>query len=515
MYINIPRRILKLLFTFSLVAFAFISVRLACMESSLYDAIEDNNLESIIGLLKHGANPNELREPPHTRTPLLVATISGKENIVGTLLAHGADPNIADRSGCTPLHKAAKYGHVHIVELLLKHRAHVDRQDVEGFSPLFFAVESNNVHVARLLLAGGATVNKATEISSLITALGFAAMIGNVEMVELLLANGADVTAVNEIGQLPLNIAADSRHWKIVEMLLAETTRRATNIVSVLQEALNSAVREGNLVWIERLARCAGVNINTPEPFGQTALFIAANVHADVAVVNTLLRLGAQPSLPSRNGITPLEAAMFKGHEGSVRQLLAYGATLSDEFMKNKATLINKVKDYCPKAGRLLLGHALAVFKASADFCTYIKSDAATTQGVRELLAKRLTYGFAVTANVRDEHGRTPLHYATERARSAEGKNDDWARIAHILVARHADVNARDVHGNTPLHHALCNRNEVLASLLIRYGADVSASNDCGTPALMMWSAFARHIVMSLAGHHGAAAMAGGTLGRS
>jgi len=40
---------------------------------------------------------------------------------VRLLLEHGADPNIQNEYGDTPLHKAAYNGHVDVVKLLLEH----------------------------------------------------------------------------------------------------------------------------------------------------------------------------------------------------------------------------------------------------------------------------------------------------------------------------------------------------------------------------------------------------------
>jgi len=52
------------------------------------------------------------------------------------LLDNGADPNISDWMGSTPLHRAACKGHVKLAKLLLSYNADPYIQDLEGNTPL-------------------------------------------------------------------------------------------------------------------------------------------------------------------------------------------------------------------------------------------------------------------------------------------------------------------------------------------------------------------------------------------
>ncbi|HEY4913726.1 MAG TPA: ankyrin repeat domain-containing protein [Candidatus Dormibacteraeota bacterium] len=55
-------------------------------------------------------------------------------------LAAGADPNLGDRQGFTPLHLAAQQWSVDVAKRLLDHGAEVDAENVFGSTPLFVAV---------------------------------------------------------------------------------------------------------------------------------------------------------------------------------------------------------------------------------------------------------------------------------------------------------------------------------------------------------------------------------------
>ncbi|WP_255573926.1 ankyrin repeat domain-containing protein [Erythrobacter sp. SCSIO 43205] len=72
------------------------------------------------------------------------------------LLQRGANPNVRDRNGTTPLQIAVRLGHIEGVEALIKGGAQVDISDSAGETPLMTAVHQRNVELVRTLLAEGA-----------------------------------------------------------------------------------------------------------------------------------------------------------------------------------------------------------------------------------------------------------------------------------------------------------------------------------------------------------------------
>lgn len=111
-------------------------------------------------LLQAGADP-ELADSEGT-TPLYVASVNGEAEIVRLLLAAGASPDTESNglgSEGTPLCAAACWGHTEAVHALLTHGADPNMHEDHGTgrSPLDWAIDGPHPEAIALLTAAGAT----------------------------------------------------------------------------------------------------------------------------------------------------------------------------------------------------------------------------------------------------------------------------------------------------------------------------------------------------------------------
>lgn len=84
---------------------------------------------------------------------------------LGFLLGKGANPNIADKKGTTPLMLATQLGFVDGADWLIKFKADVDQTNRSGETALIWAVQLRKPEMVRLLLKAGAKPDKQDSIA--------------------------------------------------------------------------------------------------------------------------------------------------------------------------------------------------------------------------------------------------------------------------------------------------------------------------------------------------------------
>ena len=120
-------------------------------------AVEDKDGEKIVELLSApGSTLVNSRDLTSGEAGLHI--VVRRRDLLWTrfLIQQGANPNIRDNDGVTPLVVAAQLGFAEGVNALINAGARVDIPNDTGETPLIFAVHTRNVAIMRLLLRAGA-----------------------------------------------------------------------------------------------------------------------------------------------------------------------------------------------------------------------------------------------------------------------------------------------------------------------------------------------------------------------
>ena len=75
---------------------------------------------------------------------------------LGYLLQKGANPNLADKKGTTPLMLATQLGFIDGIDWLSRKKAQIDQTNRAGETALILAVQLRNAEAVRVLLKAGA-----------------------------------------------------------------------------------------------------------------------------------------------------------------------------------------------------------------------------------------------------------------------------------------------------------------------------------------------------------------------
>lgn len=183
-----------------------------------YHAIAEGDDELIERLLAANGWLVEAWEE-NDRSLLHLAVDEGLFRIVTLMLDAGADTEMEDSWGETPLFSAVRNGDLDMAVMLLDHGASVVHPNRFGMTPLTAAarVVDGSVDMMRLLIERGADVNAATMEGS--TSLHQAAWAGSVEGITLLLESGARTDAVDSDGRTPADVAEIMEQWEAAELL--------------------------------------------------------------------------------------------------------------------------------------------------------------------------------------------------------------------------------------------------------------------------------------------------------
>uniref|UniRef100_A0ABD2XE89 Uncharacterized protein n=1 Tax=Trichogramma kaykai TaxID=54128 RepID=A0ABD2XE89_9HYME len=177
----------------------------ACMSSECYNVVEL--------FLEQGLDPN-LLVPKTGESPLHLALRWGRNKVAQLLLRNGADPNLTNAEGLTPLHIICKRGEDDTgvyrkgdcvtVKMLLElssekyQPVQIDARDKLGNTPLHLVLDY-----------------------------------GHRRLIELLLKNGADPNSINEHGFTPLHIISMRKYDEALAKLFFEINDKMNQKVEV------------------------------------------------------------------------------------------------------------------------------------------------------------------------------------------------------------------------------------------------------------------------------------------
>ncbi len=405
----------------------------------LCEAVREKNKDQVLTLLEQGVPAHD-----HYHPPIQAATEANAPAMIELLVAHGADVNVLDYSGDSPLHTAINHGHVEAFDALVKAGAdlYVRGSDYYGSSPLLCAIErGDEVWVRRVFEAGSDPTKHAIPLHA-------QAAQHAPELVDVLCELGVSLDGVNEMGQTGLTWLAHRRDTQqAVEVLLdAGADKDVLNAFGwspamvasafgprVVSSKLGRAKMAPEVVLLEALERgylpdvqaaFADVSSTGLDYKGHTWLSWARTVE----VMEWLLEQGVDPLHRGPEGETALCHVQW-GEQAGVQALI-------------------DAASYLPEDLTLALGYAVR-------------------DGLEEVAKSLLAVG--AVPGVR---GRRSMLF------DALGRGESWVKM---LLEAGADANAVDATGCSLFYRAYDERRAAkIVEALLEAGADPNAQSPAG-----------------------------------
>lgn len=236
--------------------------------------------------------------------------------LIKLLLEIGADVNLKDGDGNTPLFYVLDDINLDAAELLLKNGADVNIQGRIGQTPLFIARSKDAVN---LLIQYKVSVN-AREFRNSRTRLFSLTQQGELELVEVLVENGADINIQDRIGQTPLFNAAYYKRTNVVKFIL----KHGANI-NIRDKRGRTPLFSAISRDVAKLIIDSGADVNARDNQGKTALFF---ITYKKEIVELLLDNGANINAKDNSGNTPLHNMKYSRYT-DITNFIKHGANVN------------------------------------------------------------------------------------------------------------------------------------------------------------------------------------------
>ena len=293
----------------------------------LHTAIREGNMNQLEHVLRTTSEVIVLvnQGDKYGRTAMHLASLSLNLEMAERLIAKGAVVNAQDDDGETPLHLAENAA---MTELLLsKGKANANIPNVDGICALHLSVQRRDVESVRVLVMNGANVNNADNIRWF-TALHLIALPARNESDE---KTGDDTRC--RIAQLLTGVYGGSNNVPDINYQDSEgnsplhyavqlETKDAFELVSIFLEKDADPNLRNARDQVPLHLLCHNEKLRTRPNFQE--------------ILHSLLLQGADPSVQSLTGCTPLHLSLYHKDIDSAVQLVKSGAELHHVWKKPK-----------------------------------------------------------------------------------------------------------------------------------------------------------------------------------
>ena len=454
--------------------------------SPLGKAILNKEYEIALFLIYSGADVNQMvtPKPGIVAYPIHMAVLRKHFKLLQSIVNKGCAINATDNSLNTALHLAIYHFQNDMVEFLCQKGANVNVQNIDGRTPLIYGVIKENENGVFTLLEYEPDINIIDYEK--ISALSYAFIKGSNSVVDFLLNFGADFDVPDSKGYTAFHRGCRFGNSSQIALMLSIKPNMASHNASMDSPLLYALVNPPVLTFLLEHGENPNifvVNNGTNLPILYEAIF-----NGYIKSTQILMEFGANPNVETIIG-TALHVAVNSCHvtDELLTLLLKAGVEIMPGPDNVTPLLLAAEQNFLKKAKILLdFGAKIEIGKESNGFTPLHIAVYYNHIEMTKLLLEHTENPDAM----KTKDGLTPLFIAAIQ---------ENYEILDILVAKKCNIDTQDeIYGNTPLIHALQQKKLQMARKLVSLGANINATNACGTTPLIIASVFESHFASIL-----------------
>ena len=380
-------------------------------------------------------------------TVLHIAARIDDDELVTYFIFKGADPELKNQEGDTPLHVAIKNRSLRAAKVLSAISNTLFSRDAEGVTALDCGLLADDAYYDLFITSKAGTLRD-LEGQTLVH---YFVKSKNLKGIRKCISENIPISVKDDNGKTPLDLAFenldDEESVEIAAELIMGGADEVATDFAYFQDAM--------------LAR----NVNSRFDDGQTPLHLAA-IYGHNAIAKYLLENNADTGVQDSSGATPLHEAVRYGNEEIARSLLNSGANVNarDNLGKTPVMLILP-KNKTAEIYKLLISFRADLTQKDMFGDTVLHTASMLNVGSNTF---SILINGGADIDARNKEGVTPLAIAVQ-------KND--LETVKLLTAAGADIHTQDTNGNSPLSIALAGSSEMLEAVVNETNAGFTDSN--------------------------------------